>query len=1146
MRLKDLFGPLIGRHPNCLHAYREDVTTSRHLIELPSRTLRIKTTPKREMEVPLMRHNTTDVWGGVNIRWWKTAVVMLLVVLFARGLATQSLDTQGLDTQGTDSPAIFVAHPWDPSTSPTGDPDLIEGEDPAPVANIWTAIGPAPITNGQRPGGGPVSGRITGIAADPGDANTIYIAAAGGGVWKTTDGGSTWNSLTDSLSTLSMGAIAIAPSNHSIVYAGTGEANFSGDSNFGRGVLVSTNGGASWTLRNAGGSFNRKTIAEIAVDPTNANIVYVAVAGGGVNGVGGNNGVWRSADGGATWTNTTAAITTVQPWTSVRLDLTTPTTLYAAVGNIVGSAANGIYKTTNSGGTWTLLAGAPNGTTAGRSVVAVSTSNSQVVYVSASGTGVAGSTAFGSLFKLERSDNGGTTWTDLTAGTPNYMGGQGWYDTTLIVNPGNSSIVYAAGAAGTNSILRSTNSGVNWTNIATGAGGAGPHVDHHASAFDAAGDFLDGDDGGIYRYVSATNTWTQLNGSSAFLNTIQFQGIGLHPTNVNVALGGSQDNGTERYTGTLSWTLVEGGDGGLVKFSKTDVNRVYHQSPVASFGSANFFRRSDNGGTTWTGKVTGLTDNTSTTQNFYAPFVVYPANGDHVLYGARHLWESTNGGDTWAALGAAFANNIDAIGETDADLNTIYVSAGGSTFVTTNHGATWILENLPVSGIVADIQVDPSNAQVAYAVVRQFPGSLGNVFKTTNGGANWNGISGNLPGLPAWSFQLDASHNIYYVGLDDGVYISSNGGTTWTRFGSGLPNAQAFQIELNTGLGILGVATHGRGAWEILTPVGSTLKYTGDVTDDYHDSANLSAILTATSTGSPIAGASVTFTLGTQGCSGTTSAVGVASCSIASLNQVPGPYTVMASFAGGTVGGVPYLPSTDSKPFTITKEQTTLSYTGDVVIANGGTAHMSGVLLEDGTVPIAGRTVTFTLGTDGSAQTCTGVTDATGTATCTISPVNQPLGPGTVGDSFAGDAFYLPSSASASTTVFAFLVNGAFVIGDGNAAVGASVEFWGAQWSKLNSLSGGSAPASFKGFASTLSAEPPHCGISWTTQPGDSSAPPATIPTYMGVLVASSVSKSGSEISGDAPSIVVVKVDPGYAPEPGSPGTGTVVAKVCP
>jgi hypothetical protein len=253
----------------------------------------------------------------------------------------------------------------------------------------------------------------------------------------------------------------------------------------------------------------------------------------------------------------------------------------------------------------------------------------------------------------------------------------------------------------------------------------------------------------------------------------------------------------------------------------------------------------------------------------------------------------------------------------------------------------------------------------------------------------------------------------------------------------------------------------------------------------------------------------------------------------------------MASFAGGTVGGVSYLPAFDSKAFTITKEQTTLSYTGDTVIANGGAATLSGVLLEDGTTPIAGRTVTFTLGAGATAQICTGVTNATGKAACVINPVNQPLGPGTVSASFAGDAFYLPSSASANTIVFAFLTSGAFVLGDQSAGAGSSQEFWGAQWANLNNLSGGAAPDAFKGFAATLSSEPPKCGITWTTRPGNSSVPPETIPSYMGVLVTPSVTQSGVTISGIAPTIVVLKTDPGYGPDPGMLGTGTVVATFC-
>ena len=210
--------------------------------------------------------------------------------------------------------------------------------------------------------------------------------------------------------------------------------------------------------------------------------------------------------------------------------------------------------------------------------------------------------------------------------------------------------------------------------------------------------------------------------------------------------------------------------------------------------------------------------------------------------------------------------------------------------------------------------MDPSNAQIAYAVVRQFT-SGGNVFKTTNGGTTWTNISGNLPNLPAWSFQFDPTQNVYYVGIDNGVYLSTDGGTTWTRFGSGFPDAQVFQIELNASLSVLGAATHGRGAWEILTSVPTKLTYTGDTSDDYHDPAHLSAVLTVASSGAFISGATVNFTLGTQAGSTTTNASGVASCTIASLNQFPFPRTVTAAFAGGTVG-VSYLPSTDSKAFT--------------------------------------------------------------------------------------------------------------------------------------------------------------------------------------------------------------------------------------
>jgi len=314
-------------------------------------------------------------------------------------------------------------------------------------------------------------------------------------------------------------------------------------------------------------------------------------------------------------------------------------------------------------------------------------------------------------------------------------------------------------------------------------------------------------------------------------------------------------------------------------------------------------------------------------------------------------------------------------------------------------------------------------------------------------------------------------------------------------------------------------------------------RYTGDTTRNYHDIANLSATLTVQGTSVPIPGQTITFTLGTQSCAGTTGATGVAACSIV-LNQVPGFYTVNASFAGSGNQQA----SGDSRGFTITGEETATTYTGPTVIANGANTTFSAVLKEDGAVAIVGRTITITLGSGSTAQTCTGATDATGTASCSIL-VNQPLGPGTVAANFTGDALYLPSSSGAATILFAFPAQGAFVLGDQTAS--GAVEFWGDNWATVNLLSGGSAPDAFKGFAADTN-KPPACSSIWTTIPGNSSQPPAgTLPSYMGVVVSTKVGQSGSTISGDVSRIIVVMPNAGYDPNPGHSGTGTVVATFC-
>ena len=314
-----------------------------------------------------------------------------------------------------------------------------------------------------------------------------------------------------------------------------------------------------------------------------------------------------------------------------------------------------------------------------------------------------------------------------------------------------------------------------------------------------------------------------------------------------------------------------------------------------------------------------------------------------------------------------------------------------------------------------------------------------------------------------------------------------------------------------------------------------TLVLPGDQTRDFNDALNFTISAT-----DPEAGDTLTFTQSGLPAGLTFTDNGNRTASVSGTILVAaGTYPVTFSVNDGHNPDVK-----GTLKIIVTLEETNLTYTGPTLIANGQPVTLSAILREDGLTPIGGRTIGFTLGSGLGKQTCSGVTNVvTGIASCPILNVNQPVGNVPITAVFAGpDAFYAPSSASATALLFSFLAKGAFVIGDGNSAIGTSVTFWGANWSAANTVSGGPAPHSFKGFASSTS-EPPKKGNNWTCRTGNASSPPSgPLPTYMGVVVTDSVNQSGSKIRGDIVHIVVVKVDPGYSGNPGHPGTGTVVA----
>jgi hypothetical protein len=313
----------------------------------------------------------------------------------------------------------------------------------------------------------------------------------------------------------------------------------------------------------------------------------------------------------------------------------------------------------------------------------------------------------------------------------------------------------------------------------------------------------------------------------------------------------------------------------------------------------------------------------------------------------------------------------------------------------------------------------------------------------------------------------------------------------------------------------------------LLKPTAAT--YTGATSGEYHDLAIVSGTL-LDSHGVALSGQPVTFTIGSQSCTATTSSAGKAFCLIL-LTQPPGSYTATMSYAGNTTYGA----TTASGPFTIAREDTALiSQLSDAVI-NGNTVSLSAVLLEDYLFPVSNRTVTLRLGN----ASCNATTNILGYATCAV-PRVATLGPTPFSATFIGDTYYLPSSTTRSTIVCAFPTGGSFVIGDRDDD---SVDFWGSQWSKQNKLSHGDAPSSFKGWSSG-SFDASFGNNEWSSDTGSSGTPPSTLPTYMAVIQTGSTRKSGSRIFGDTVHIVVVKTNAGYAPNAGHDGTGTIVATV--
>ena len=664
--------------------------------------------------------------------------------------------------------------------------ELAAAEEAAAISPTqWSFIGPAQTTGGRWNN---VGGRVSSIIVHPNNPNTVFVGGAQGGVWRTTDNGASWTPLTDNQVSLAMGALAFDPTNPNIIYAGTGEQHFSLDSYYGNGVLKTTDGGASWNLLGAD-VFVRQTISRVLVSQGNSQVVFAAA----------DRGLYRSTNGGANWTRVLAGSTSTA--TDIVAAPGASNTLYA------GIYSDGVYKSTDGGANWTKLTAGLPAINIRRVHLAISGSSpNTLLAVFADGAS--------RMEGLYRTTDGGASWTRL-GNTPEVFGGQGFYNISLAIHPANPNVYFLGGVM----LWRSVDGGATWANVSNPNGyQRDVHPDQHAIAFNPQNPSVVwlGCDGGVWRSDNGGDAWVNCNNG---LGIMQFQSVGLHPTDDRIAYGGTQDNGTQRYSGNETWREIFGGDGGttIVDFSNpTTVFTTYIYGNMA---------RSSDSGNNWVAATGGIpiSDGRADTRvGFYAPFTMDPSNSQRLAFGSYRVWYTTSSGDNWTNISGDLGGG--------GLISAITIAANGSRIWAGTSdarvwrgdfsGGSWNWTNLnkaPLPGrYVTRIAAHPTDVQTAYVSFSGF--DTDHVFRTTDGGATWTSASAGLPNIPVNVVLVDPNNaNTVYAGTDLGVYRSTDQGQSWALYGTNLPNVAIFDMAVNKISGALRVATHGRGMWEIQT-----------------------------------------------------------------------------------------------------------------------------------------------------------------------------------------------------------------------------------------------------------------------------------------------------------------------------------------
>ncbi len=660
-----------------------------------------------------------------------------------------------------------------------------EGETP------WEPIGPQNV-----------GGRTLAIVLNPERPETVWAGSAGGGLWRSYDQGfgGTWERVSTGLGVTAASAVALAPGDTSTMYLGTGEVYRYAESiggvvyrptrgSYGMGILKSTDGGATWTKSLDWTRNQERGVQMIRVDPNDASTVWAATT----------EGIYVSRDAGGSWTRSLDVVM----GTDLTINPADSDDIVAACGN-QQSEGYGLYRTQDGGTTWTQLTEGLPEEYIGKVLFSRHPTESGTIYASI-GDGIFTSAPTNTT--LVRTTDGGGTWTTLS--TFDYGSYQGWFAHYVGVNPVDPDVLYLGGV----NLFRANGDGQNVNSV------FGVHADNHAIAFHPtnANIVYFAGDGGIYRTANGGASTQNLNGG--YQTTQVYNGTATDPAG-EIILGGLQDNGTVRFTGSPNWDHVFGGDGTWCAVDPSNSDVVYASSQNLNVN------RSTNGGDSFSNIAPPSGGQTA----FVAPYALAPSAPD-VLYAARAVvFRSTNRGSSWTRTNGSITVDPDgnpalALTISPSDEDVVYLATAPlfpnaevpgppKLFVTRDGGANWtdITAGLPDRFII-DIAVHPLDDAQAWVTVGGF--GTPHVYKTADSGQTWIDVTGDLPDAPTSAVAFDPlAPETVFVGNDVGVFVTRDAGVTWASYSEDLPDAVlVLDLVVAPEDRALLVATHGNGMY---------------------------------------------------------------------------------------------------------------------------------------------------------------------------------------------------------------------------------------------------------------------------------------------------------------------------------------------